>query len=167
MGDVMHRMGGDGQVAARQLVLALCAGLDPLQPLRKRKIDRLMVADLEMQEGMVLDAAPVAAVERVAADEVDAPAMYRPSRFAMTSRMSSAMRSPISEIEVAGEVRPAPFAAAGIHVEGVELVPDVLGQVLAGQPVDGDAVLERRAAFLLQRLALARRERFEEIVMVA
>ena len=62
MGDVVSRMGGDGQIAARQLVLALRAGLDPRQTLLDREIDGLMVADLEMQEGVVLDAAPVPAV---------------------------------------------------------------------------------------------------------
>jgi inorganic pyrophosphatase len=35
------------------------------------EVDGLVVADLEMQEGVVLDAAPVAAVEGVGADEVD------------------------------------------------------------------------------------------------
>ena len=50
------------QVAARQLVLALRAGLDPREPVRDRVVDGLVVAELEMQERVVLDRAPVAAV---------------------------------------------------------------------------------------------------------
>ena len=71
VGEVVGGIGGDGAVAARQLVLALRAGLDALQAARDREVDGLVVADLEMQERMVLDAAPVAAVERVGADEVE------------------------------------------------------------------------------------------------
>src|SRR5436305_14745558 len=37
--DVMRRVGGLGQIAPRDLVLALRAGFDPLQPASNRKID--------------------------------------------------------------------------------------------------------------------------------
>src|SRR5665213_3482539 len=67
MGDVMRRIGRVGQVAARELVLALGARLNAREFVLDRVFDRLIVADLEMQEGMVLDGAPVAAVERVGA----------------------------------------------------------------------------------------------------
>src|SRR3954470_4406681 len=50
IGDVVRRMGGLRQVAARQLVLALGAGLDHPEAARDRKVDGLVVADLEMQE---------------------------------------------------------------------------------------------------------------------
>ena len=91
-------MGRDRHVAARELVLALRAGLDAGEPARDREVDRLMVADLEMQEGVILDAAPVAAVERVRADEVDragdvaagAPGHHQQDALAPS-------RSPISE----------------------------------------------------------------------
>src|SRR3546814_20137946 len=71
MGNIMRRVGGDGKIAAGELVFALRAGLDAPKPVCQRDIDRLMVVDLEMQEGMTLDAAPVAAVERIGADAVD------------------------------------------------------------------------------------------------
>ncbi len=57
MGDEMPRMGGDGHIAPRELVFALGTGLDPLQALGDREVDRLVVADFEMQERMVLNAA--------------------------------------------------------------------------------------------------------------
>src|SRR3954469_7523661 len=55
IGDVVRRMGGLRQVAARQLVLALGAGLDHGEAARDRKVDGLVIADLEMQERMMLD----------------------------------------------------------------------------------------------------------------
>jgi hypothetical protein len=61
MRDVVGRMRRHRHVAARQLVFALRASFHHLQPAFDREIDRLMVADLEMQEWVVLDAAPVAA----------------------------------------------------------------------------------------------------------
>src|SRR5688500_280131 len=71
MRDIMGGMRRHRQVTAGELVFALRSGLDPFQPFRKGEVDRLVIADLEMQEGMILDAAPVTAVERIAADEVD------------------------------------------------------------------------------------------------
>ena len=71
VGDPVRRVGRDRHVAARELVLALGAGLDARQAVRDRVVDRLIVADLEMQARMMLDRAPVAAVEAIAADEVE------------------------------------------------------------------------------------------------
>ena len=64
----MRRMGGDRQIATGELVLALGAGLDALEPALDGEVDRLVIADLEMQEGMLLDAAPedLAAVAQAA-----------------------------------------------------------------------------------------------------
>ena len=62
----MRRIGGDRQIAARELVLALRAGLDALELVRDGELDGLVVAELEMQERMMLDRAPVAAEQRVA-----------------------------------------------------------------------------------------------------
>src|SRR5450759_1041528 len=65
IGDEMRGIGGVRQVAARQLVLALGAGLDARQSVGDRVFDGLIVAQLEMQERMVLDGAPVAPVDRI------------------------------------------------------------------------------------------------------
>ena len=56
-GPCRHRL-----VSADQLVPALCTSLHTLQPMRQREIDRLILAQLKMQERHVLSAAPVAAV---------------------------------------------------------------------------------------------------------
>ena len=66
IGDVVRRIGRHRHVAARELVLALRAGLDPGELVLDREIDGLVIAQLEMQERVMLDRAPVAAVERVA-----------------------------------------------------------------------------------------------------
>ena len=65
IGDVVGRMGGHRQVAAGELVLALGAGLDPLELPGDGEIDGLVVAELEMQERVVLDGPPMAAEQRV------------------------------------------------------------------------------------------------------
>src|SRR5215813_9256366 len=52
VGDVMGGVGGVRQISACELVLALRAGLDDLQPAFDREVDRLIIADLEMQERM-------------------------------------------------------------------------------------------------------------------
>src|SRR5262249_42234814 len=63
--DIVRRIGGDRQVAARQLVLALGAGFHPVELAVNREVDRLVIAQLEVQERVVLDRPPMAAVERV------------------------------------------------------------------------------------------------------
>src|SRR5690606_9335515 len=73
VGDPVHRPGLDRLVAAGELVPALRPGLDPGEPALDGEIDCLIVAQLEMEEGPVDEAAPVAAVERVGADEVERP----------------------------------------------------------------------------------------------
>src|SRR5882757_7505520 len=65
IGDVVCRVSSLRQISARQLVLALRAGFDRFQPALDREIDRLIIADLEMQERMMLDRTPVAAEQRL------------------------------------------------------------------------------------------------------
>ena len=60
-----------GQVTASQLVLALGAGFDARQSGGDSEVDRLIVANLEMQRGVMFYRSPVAAVEAIAADKVE------------------------------------------------------------------------------------------------
>src|SRR6266849_8876868 len=50
VGDVMRGIGGLGEIPARDLVLALRARFDGFQAAPDRKIDGLVIADLEMQK---------------------------------------------------------------------------------------------------------------------
>ena len=61
VGDVVRGVGRLRQISARDLVLALRTRLDDFQAALNRKVDGLIVADLEMQERMMFDRAPVAA----------------------------------------------------------------------------------------------------------
>ena len=93
-----------------------------------------------------------------------APAIQRPARLAMISTMRSRMRLADQRVELAREVGPAPFARAGLHVEIEKRVPDLFGEIAAGQPVHGDAVRQRVVALAADGLALACGERGKKIV---
>src|SRR5712692_4271509 len=69
--DVMRGIGRGRPVAARYLVLALGAGLDAGELVLDGELDRLVIAELKMQEWMILDTTPIAAEQRIGADEVD------------------------------------------------------------------------------------------------
>src|SRR3546814_4565746 len=71
--DVMGLPGLRWPVAARQLVRALRPCFHMFQAMGDGVVDRLIIAQLEMEEGHVLRAAPIAAVERVRADQVQGP----------------------------------------------------------------------------------------------
>src|SRR6202011_3026261 len=71
IGDVVRRKSRLRKITARDLVLALGAGLDGFQAAPDRKVDRLVIADLEMQERVMFDSAPVAAEQRVGGNEID------------------------------------------------------------------------------------------------
>ena len=60
---VVQAVGLHRQIAARQLVLTLCASLDALQPACDGKVDRLIIAGFEMQERQMFGRAPVAAIK--------------------------------------------------------------------------------------------------------
>ena len=62
----MRAIGRNWQVAAGKLVRALRARLDDGEAVLDGKIDGLVIADLEMQAGVLLDRAPIAAEQRVA-----------------------------------------------------------------------------------------------------
>ena len=121
-----QKMGREGRhrpVAARQLVLALRAGLDAGEAARDRRVDRLIIAELEMEERHFLEGAPIAAVERLGADQVERAGDRPPSRSARISSSRSPMPLAEQVEEGAGQIGLAPFARAGVLVEGPEGVP--------------------------------------------
>src|SRR3546814_4019923 len=61
------------RIAARQLVLALGARLNSLQSPRDGKIDGLVIAEFEMQEGHVLHTAPITSIQGLGANHVERP----------------------------------------------------------------------------------------------
>ena len=66
----MRTVGGLRQIAAGDLVRSLRAGLHVLEAVGDGVVDGLVVARLEVQKRVMLDAAPVPSEEGVAADEI-------------------------------------------------------------------------------------------------
>src|SRR5438309_40609 len=71
VGEIVGGEGGHRAVAAGELVGALCAGLDAGEAAGDRRVDRLIIADFEMEVRHFGDRAPIAAVKRVGADHVE------------------------------------------------------------------------------------------------
>src|SRR3569833_391454 len=165
IGDEVRGVGGLREVAARDLVLALRAGFDDLEAVLDREVDRLIVADLEMQERVVLDRTPVAAEQRIAADEVDRACDPPALTLGHYEQHVLGHAVPDQRKEFAVQIGPAPFARAGLHIEIEKRVPGVLGDIVAGEPVDGDASgCQGVPTFAFDRLAVPRIERAEEFV---
>ena len=68
--------------------------------------------------------------------------------------------------EGARQIGPSPFARARVHIKGEEGVPVLLRNVGPGQELDRQIRAERLPPLALDRLALARGERVEEIVKI-
>ena len=66
----MQAVGDLRNIAARQLMLTLCAGFDASKAMRDGKVDGLIIAGLEMEKCVVLQGSPIAPIKRVPADEV-------------------------------------------------------------------------------------------------
>src|SRR5262245_30512340 len=114
IGDVMRRIGRGRHVSARELVRAAGAGLDPLKLAVDRELHGLVVADLEVQKGVMLEAAPVAAEQRVGADEIDRAGDVAAVALRHYQQDLVAHLLADDRVERAREIRPAPFARAGV-----------------------------------------------------
>src|SRR5215831_12684370 len=109
MCDVVRRIGGAREIPAQQFVSALSAGLDALQSLLDREIDRLVVTGLEMQKRHVGRASPVAAVERLIIEEVERAADIAPMKLRHHEKDLLAHALAHAAEELAGEVGRVPF----------------------------------------------------------
>ena len=113
---------------------------------------------------MVLDGAPVAAVEAITADQVER------SRDVAALPLSHDEQTPVphdlaeQREESPVEVRPAPLARAGVHVKVEKGIPMLLADVGPHHVLDCDAGGKCLRALFAHRLALARGERREEVV---
>src|ERR1700754_4211407 len=104
--------GLDRKITPLHLVLALSAGLDRLESVRNRKIDRLIIASLEMQEGDLAACAPIAAIEPFTANEIEC-AGDDPSAL-LGQHQQNTIRHPLAEEaeERSRQIRRTPFAVA-------------------------------------------------------
>src|SRR4029077_9526041 len=98
------------------------------------------------------------------ADEVDSTGDPAPRSFGHHQQDALAHRFADEGKELAREIWAAPFARAGLHVEGKERIPDCFRQIAAGEPVHADAVRQSVLAFAADSFAFARSEHGEEIL---
>ena len=137
-------------------MLPLGSGLDAGKLVLDGVLDGLIIAELEMQERVVLDRAPVPAEQRVGADEIDGAG--DPAAIALGHHQEDALAHLCADerIELSRQIGTAPFARAGFHVESKECVPHAFGEVGAGQPMHVDARRERVGTLAPDGLSLAR-----------
>ena len=159
----MRRPGRDGHIAARKLVLPLRARLHARQTPRNGGVDRLIIAELEMQERDVFGTAPVSTIKRVGANQVERPGNGH--AVAIGEHQQYFVAHPLRQQreESARQIRSPPFAVAGVLIKSPESIPMPLGQVAARQVHD---VQPRNGggAFLADRFTLARGQCGKEIV---
>ena len=122
-----------------------------------------------MQKFVVFHAAPIAAIERIAAKKIERAGDCAPAAFAQDQQDSLSHVLANEAEEVACQIRSSPFSLAGIDIEIVEHVPVRFLEVTAGEQFDGDAVAARLAAFAINKFALSRGERGREVseIMIA
>src|SRR5690349_8784017 len=119
----MGAAGDHRLIAARDLVLALGARLDTAQAVVDRPFDGLVIAELEVEKRHLLGAAPVTAIERLTANEVERSS-DRHAAAAGEEQQDLVAHALANEVEeLARQVRPAPLPRAGVLVEGPHRVP--------------------------------------------
>src|SRR5690348_11465423 len=116
-----------------------------------------------MQKAVCAVGAPVAAVERIPTDQIER------ARYRLAILLGHYQQHPIChgfaqhQEELAGEIRAAPFALAGVDIEAEEILPVARVEIGAGEALDDQAVAQRCLALLADHLALTRRKTREKI----
>src|SRR6476620_5224743 len=164
MRDQVRAIGRGGEIAAGKLVLALRSSFDDGEAVRNGEIDGLVVANLEMQVAVLLECAPIAAEQRILADEIQ-----RAGDIAAIASGEDEKNIVLHDFadqaeELAIEIGAAPFSRAGIHVEVEEGVPMRLGEVAARHPFDVDAAALRLPPLFADGFALSRGEPVEKVI---
>src|SRR5271165_4004976 len=119
----MRRVGRRRHIASRYLVLTLGSGLYARQPVLNGILDGLVIAELEMQERVVLNGPPMTAEQRVGTDEIDCAG--NPPLGALGHYQKDAVAHLLADqrIERAREIGATPLAGSGLHVEFEEGIP--------------------------------------------
>src|ERR1700722_15835782 len=159
----MRAVGRGGEITALNLVRALRPGLDAFQAARDREIDGAVIARLEMQEGKIADAAPIAAVKRVATHQVQGARDVAPVLLGHHQHHAFAHALAQQVEEFARQIGRAPFLVRGRGVEAEERIPVPGFDRGAGKRLYCDAVIGL-APLAFYLFALARIERAEKIV---
>src|SRR5919197_4326182 len=111
-----------------------------------------------MQERVVLAGAPVTVEQRIRADEIDGPGNLASVALGHDQKDAVAHLLADKRVKLARQVRTAPFARAGLHVELEEGVPHAFGEIRAGEPMHADPGGERVGTLAPDGFSLARGE---------
>src|SRR6185437_13661619 len=167
IGDVVARVRARGQEAARELVHALRAGLEPMQPTPQAEVDALVIAKFEMQARRLFERAPVAAVQGVGAGQEqrarDDAAFVARERDVRMLRKS---RAEVAE-EIQRQGRRVAFLVEGVGIEVMHRAPVVVAQRTAVAELALDAGVRDLRALAADSAAALVGEGAEKILEVA
>ena len=162
MGDPVRGVGCHGRIAARELVTALSASFHEFQSMLDGIVDGLIIAGLEVQHWSVDGTTPIAAIERVRADQIHGAA----NRHAILRRKDKQQVVGHTLAQqgkgLAGQIGRPPFAAARVHVEDEERIEMLFGYFVSAQMHKLQPLLSL-LPLLAQILAFGRREVIQKI----
>src|SRR5579883_1348692 len=162
----MRAVGRCRHVAALDLVLALRARLDALQAMRDGEVDRAVVASLEMQEGEIAQTSPVAAIKRIAAEEIERAGDVA-AALACHHQHHALGKARAEEVEEAPrQIGRAPFAIGGRAIEAKKRIPMPGLDGFAGERLDLDPAGQRVPPLAPDLLALARGKRGKKLLEI-
>src|SRR4051794_13552141 len=127
-------------------------------------LDGLIVTQLEMQERMMLDGAPMPSIERVGADEVQGACDPAARALRHDQQDAIAHRLTYRGKERARQIGPPPFPRSGMDVEVEECIPDGFGEGCSSQPLHGNPGRKGILAFTPDDFSFSRGKRGEKSV---
>ena len=151
----MHRMGGNGQIAALDFVKALRPRFDPRQAMFDGKINRLIITCLEMQIGNIDIGTPIAAIKRIITNEIKCAADNVAVIFGHHQKHAVGHGFAKLGKHLMCQIGTAPFPVDGGHIKSEKSVNMILGDCRTGQPKHGNAGLGNRGTLFTDIFALA------------
>src|SRR5690554_2446283 len=139
--------------AASELVFALGAGIEALQPMGQTILDALVITRLEVQTVGQYLTSPVAPIKGTATLQIERGSyrLVTQAGLYQQQRLRQATVQAPKEIEI--EVRVATALQVGDLVAVEEVRQCLLVDLLPGQPLQGQPLFRHAAAFTADRLA--------------
>jgi len=158
MRNIVGAIGFTWQVAPCKLVFALSARFNPIKPALNRELDRLVVADFEMQKRSVLDTAPVPTKQAFTPNKVDRASNVSIPRTTHHQQDSVGHRLTHAREKRSRQIGRPPLSVAGIHIEAKEMIPVCLSDHVPGESLDHEITLKRIPSFAPNVLAFFTRQ---------
>ena len=167
VGNRMPRMREHRLEAAHQFVFPLRACIERLQAQFDGQFNALVVTGFKMQVVVLLKAAPVTAVESVSPTQKKSPRNHLPIFCRHDHMQVLGHVFPHLFKELLSQIRPLPaFQVSGL-IEHVESGKNVVGDIPAMKPGEGNILLGHLPAFFAYGFALARGEFGQKVVEAA